>query len=184
MTSNAQAVAVQVYTKGSKRNVLSLVRANSTKKDLVEKKQEVKLSVSHSNISDDEAFRRANMLTPENQNIQFKHRSKLSIANRSADQSLGNNVISDDEAFQRANMLTPESQNHHTQGNAQAVNRTPSSGKQGASTAGTNTQQRSDRNIAPRHAQKEINRIPGLYGCNRWKSAKESQNNCVEFSVF
>lgn len=129
--------AVQVFTKGNKRHVMSLLKAGAAEKT-TETKRET-FQVKRPRISDEEAARRANKLTPEAQHHFGKEnarRNKLTIVGKS---------------------------------NQDRSSYAPS---------------HAERENLSRNTQKEISRVPGLYGCNRWKSNKETQENGFSFNIF
>lgn len=73
--------------------------------------------------------------------------------------------ISDDEAIKRANMLAPEDQNTHTTNNRRKM-RVVHNNMQDDQNA---YEPRKSFYAKPAAKEKE-HRVPGLYGCNRWKS--------------
>lgn len=89
--------------------------------------------------------------------------------------------ISDDEAIKRANMLAPEDQNMHT-ANTRRKMRVVHNNMQDDQ----NTYEQRQSFYGKPAAKEKEHRVPGLYGCNRWKSNQQKQgfDSQESFSFF
>ncbi len=80
--------------------------------------------------------------------------------------------ISDEEAIRRANMLAPEDQNMHQANPRKKLRVVHNNQKQEQSAS---FEAREPYYAKPEAKQKE-HRVPGLYGCNRWKSNQKEKS--------